>query len=81
MESMQVHQVQADMTLSLSMQQLDLFKVAQVALTQAMIDAGEQITISEGGRVVNFKTEKGKSVEQTMNDLSAAIDEAGVQLI
>ena len=27
-----------------------------VALTQAMIDAGEQITISEGGRVVNFRT-------------------------
>jgi len=28
-----------------------------VALTQAMIDSGEQITISEGVRVVNFKTE------------------------
>ena len=56
------------------------FQSGTVALTQAMIDAGEQITISEGGRVVNFKTEKGQSVEQTMNDLSAAIDEAGVQL-
>ena len=51
-----------------------------VALTQAMIDSGEQITISEGGRVVNFKTEKGQSVEQTMNDLTSAIEEAGVQL-
>ena len=30
-----------------------------VALTQAMIDAGQQISISEGGRVVNFKTVKG----------------------
>ncbi len=56
------------------------FQSGTVALTQAMIDSGEQITISEGGRVVNFKTEKGKSVEQTMNDLTAAIDEAGVQL-
>jgi len=51
-----------------------------VALTQAMIDSGEQITISEGGRVVNFKTVKGQSVEQTMNDLTSAIEEAGVQL-
>jgi len=56
------------------------FQSGTVALTQAMIDAGEQITISEGGRVVNFKTVKGQSVEQTMNDLTAAIDEAGVQL-
>jgi len=56
------------------------FQSGTVALSQAMIDSGEQITISEGGRVVNFKTEKGQSVEQTMNDLSAAIDEAGVQL-
>ena len=45
-----------------------------------MIDSGEQITISEGGRVVNFKTVKGQSVEQTMNDLTSAIEEAGVQL-
>jgi len=51
-----------------------------VGVTQGVIDAGEQITISEGGRVVNFKTVKGQSVEQTMNDLEAAIDEAGVQL-
>jgi len=56
------------------------FQSGTVALSQAMIDSGEQITISEGGRVVNFKTVKGQSVEQTMNDLTAAIDEAGVQL-
>jgi len=30
------------------------------ALSQAMIDSGEQITISEGGRTVNFLTEKGR---------------------
>jgi flagellin len=56
------------------------FQSGTVALTQAMIDAGEQITISEGGRVVNFKTVKGETVEQTMNNLTDAIDEAGVQL-
>jgi len=51
-----------------------------VALSQAMIDAGEQITISEGGRTVNFLTEKGKSVEQTLNDLETAIVDAGLKI-
>ena len=32
-----------------------------VALSQAIIDSGEQITISEGGKTVNFLTEKGKN--------------------
>jgi len=50
------------------------------ALSQAMIDSGEQITIAEGGRTVNFLTEKGKSVEQTLNDLETAIDEAGLNI-
>jgi len=49
-------------------------------LSQGVIDAGEQITISEGGRTVNFLTEKGKSVEQTLNDLESAIDEAGLNI-
>jgi len=51
-----------------------------VALTQGIIDTGEQITISEGGRTVNFLTEKGKSVEQTLNDLESAIDDAGLNI-
>ena len=51
-----------------------------VALTQGIIDSGEQITVSEGGRTVNFITEKGKTVEQTMNDLSRAINDAGLGL-
>jgi len=50
------------------------------ALSQAMIDSGEQITISEGGRTVNFKTEKGKSVEQTLNELETAINDAGLKI-
>ena len=32
--------------------------VEQLALTQGIIDAGEQITISEGGRTVNFLNRK-----------------------
>jgi len=51
-----------------------------VGLSQGVIDAGEQITISEGGRTVNFKTEKGKSVEQTLNDLETAINDAGLKI-
>ena len=49
-------------------------------LTQAIIDAGEQITISEGGRTVNFVTQKGKTVEQTLNDLETAIDDAALKI-
>ena len=51
-----------------------------VALTQGIIDAGEQITVSEGGRTVNFLTQKGKSVEQTLNDLGTAISDAGLSI-
>jgi len=51
-----------------------------VGLTKGIIDAGEQITVSEGGRTVNFKTEKGKSVEQTLNDLESAINDAGLKI-
>ncbi len=51
-----------------------------VALTQKVIDSGEQITISEGGRTVNFQTEKGKTVEQTLNDLETAIKDGGLKL-
>ena len=49
-------------------------------LSQSLIDNGEQITISEGGRTVNFLTQKGKSVEQTLNDLETAIDDAGLKI-
>ena len=51
-----------------------------VALTQGIIDSGEQITVSEGGKTVNFLTEKGKSVELTLNDLDSAINYAGLDL-
>ena len=51
-----------------------------IALNQGIIDSGEQITISEGGKTVNFLTEKGKTVEQTLNNLDAAINDAGLDL-
>ena len=49
-------------------------------LTQAMIDAGEQITITEGGRTVNFRTQAGLNVEQTLNELGIAIKAAGLDV-
>ena len=51
-----------------------------IGLNQGIIDSGEQITISEGGKTVNFKTEKGKSVEQTLNDLGSALNDSGLDL-
>ncbi len=45
-----------------------------------MIDAGEQITITEGGRTVNFKTQAGLNVEQTLNELGIAIKAAGLDV-
>ncbi len=51
-----------------------------VALTQDMIDRGEQITITEGGRTLNFQTQVGRSVEQTLNELGAAIKDANLNI-
>ena len=49
-------------------------------LTQAIIDEGEQITLTEGGRTLNFVTQAGRSVEQTLNDLGKAIKESGLKV-
>jgi len=49
-------------------------------LTQAIIDAGEQITITEGGKTLDFRTTAGRSVEQTLNDLGKAISESGLNV-
>ncbi len=49
-------------------------------LTQAIIDEGEQITISEGGRSVNFRAIAGANVEQNLNELEMAIKDAGLNL-
>ena len=49
-------------------------------LTQGIIDAGEQITITEGGKTVNFTTREGETVEQTLNRLGDAIKASGLEL-
>ena len=51
-----------------------------VALTQEIIDSGEQITIVEGGRTVNFRTVAGTTVRQTLNQLTDAIKAAGTNV-
>ena len=56
-----------DVTIKTTAKRAELTGTAQ--LTQATIDNGEQITISEGGRTVNFKTIKGANVEQNLNEL------------
>ena len=51
-----------------------------VALSQQIIEQGEQITITEGGRTVNFRTITNANVEQNMNELALAIEEAGLNV-
>jgi flagellin len=51
-----------------------------MALDNKVIDQGEQITITEGSKTVNFKTIKGETVENNLNALSAAITEAGLNV-
>jgi flagellin len=51
-----------------------------VALTNEIIDAGEQITITEGSKTVNFTTIKGETVETNMNALTKAINNAGLNV-
>jgi flagellin len=50
------------------------------ALTQEMIDAGEEFTISEGGRTVTFTTSKGDSVNQVFGKLNAELKNNGLNI-
>jgi len=50
------------------------------ALNQATIDNGEQITITEGAKTVNFTTLKGETVETNLNALETAVKDAGLNL-
>ena len=49
-------------------------------LSQSAIDAGEQITLTEGGKTLNFTTREGETVEQTLNRLGDAIKGSGLAL-
>lgn len=51
-----------------------------VPLTNEIINKGEQITIIEGSKTVNFHSIKGETVETNLNVLSAAIKEAGLDI-
>ena len=51
-----------------------------VPLTNEIIDKGEQITIIEGSKTINFHSIKGETVETNLNVLSAAIKEAGLDI-
>ena len=45
------------------------------ALTQEMVDGGEEITVAEGGKTVSFTTAPGDTVEQTIGKLGNEIKE------
>ena len=66
---------------------IDIFQAASrskhtgaVNLTQKIIDKGEQITITEAGRSVDFRTVAGMNIEQTMNQLTNSIKESGLNV-
>ena len=50
------------------------------ALTQEMIDKGEQISISEGGKTVHFTTTKGDTAEQVFGKLKSEIEAQGLDI-
>ncbi len=50
------------------------------ALTQEMIDAGETLTVSEGGKTVSFTTNAGESVDGNLNEFQTKIEKAGLDL-
>lgn len=54
--------------------------VGETELTQAMVDAGETFTISEGGKTVRFQTIQGESVESNLNQLETKINDAGLDV-
>jgi flagellin len=51
-----------------------------VALNNQIIDRGEQITITEGSKTVNFQTIRGETVETNLNALEKAMRDAGLRL-
>ena len=48
------------------------------ALTQEMIDAGEEFTVAEGGRTVRFTAAKGDSVSQVFGKLKAELEKNNI---
>jgi flagellin len=50
------------------------------ALTQEMIDKGEEFTVAEGGRTVRFTTTKGDSEHQVFGKLNAEMKKNGMDV-
>ncbi len=51
-----------------------------VALTQQLIDDGETLTVSEGGKTVSFTTLKGENLDSNINELKSKIAAAGLKI-
>jgi flagellin len=51
-----------------------------VALTQALVDAGETLTVTENGKTIQFTTKEGDTVESTINELKRQIRAANLQV-
>ena len=52
-----------------------------VGLTQEMVDAGEELTISEGGKTVSFKATPGDSVAQAFGKLKNEVQDNGLNIV
>ena len=55
-------------------------KSGTVAMTQEMVDQGEELTIVEGGKTVSLTTQKGDTVSQSIGKLSAQIKQIGLDV-
>ena len=55
-------------------------RTGTAALTQDMIDAGEVLTLAEGGRTVQMQTDKSMTVKTVFNDLQRQVNDAGLNL-
>ncbi len=55
-------------------------RTGTAALTQEMIDAGEVLTLTEGGRTVQMQTDKNMTVETVFNDLQRQATDSGLNL-
>jgi flagellin len=49
-------------------------------LTQDVIDHGEELTVAEGGRTVQFRTHAGESVDQTVGRLKNEVQALGLDV-
>ncbi|MBF0280382.1 MAG: flagellin [SAR324 cluster bacterium] len=56
------------------------FIQGQTALSQEIIDSGETLTVSEGGKTVSFTTIAGESAASNFNALEVKLNEAGLDL-